>query len=216
MDREREEAILRITAQYVEEVKGGHQPRLSTYIMRYPQYAAEISDFVAYYHAFEADLPAEPDIPPELTESFHIAKDYAWQRVLQSEKIATKKLSTLFITTHGQRLTLTQVAAKLNVSEDIVEKLEQHAIKASTIPRELVHRLSETLQQPIRAIQAYLETGNGRIHQGQQVAEANALYHVNEHPATQAQSFREAIEASEALSPEQKSTWHHILDDENL
>jgi hypothetical protein len=216
MDREREEAILRITAQYVEEVKAGHQPKLSTYITRYPQYAVEISDFVAYYHAFEADLPAEPDIPPELTEGFHIAKEYAWQRVLRTESTSTKKLTTLLTTVNDQRLSLSQVASKLNVSEDIVEKLEQHAIKASTIPRELVHRLSETLQQPIRAIQAYLETGNGRIHQGQQVAEANALYHVNEHPATHAQSFREAIEASEALTPEQKSTWQHILDDENL
>ncbi|MFL5663987.1 MAG: hypothetical protein ACJ8BW_21995, partial [Ktedonobacteraceae bacterium] len=97
-----------------------------------------------------------------------------------------------------------------------VAKLEQHAIKASTIPRELVNRLAEILQQPLRAIEAYLETGNGRIHQGQQVAEANALYHVNEHPVTPAQSFREAIEASEALTLEQKSTWQHILNDENL
>lgn len=216
MDREREEAVLRITAQYVEEVKAGRQPRLSTYITHYPQYAAEISDFVAYYHAFEADLPAEPETLPELTEEFRIANEYAWQRVLRTESTSTKKLTTLLTTVNDQRLSLSQVASKLNVSEDIVAKLEQHAIKASTIPRELVNRLSEILQQPLRAIEAYLEAGNGRIHQGQQVAEANALYHVNERPVTPAQSFREAIEASEALTLEQKSTWQHILDDENL
>ncbi len=216
MDREREEAVLRITAQYVEEVKAGHQPRLSTYIARYPQYAAEISDFVAYYHAFEADLPAEPETLPELTEEFRIAKEYAWQRVLRTESTSTKKLTTLLTTVNDQRLSLSQVASKLNVSEDIVAKLEHHTIKASTIPREIVNRLAKILQQPLRAIQAYLETGNGRSLQGQQVAEANALYHVNEQLATPAQSFREAIEASEALTSEQKSTWQHILDDENL
>lgn len=216
MDREGEEAVLRITAQYVEEVKAGRQPRLSTYIARYPQYAAEISDFVAYYHAFEADLPAEPETLPELTEEFRIAKEYAWQRVLRTESTSTKKLTTLLTTANDQRLSLSQVASKLNVSEDIVAKLEHRTLKASTIPHELVNRLAKILQQPLRAIQAYLEAGNGRSLQGQQVAEANALYHVNEHPATPAQSFREAIEASEALTSEQKSTWQHILDDENL
>src|SRR5258708_28551868 len=138
MDREREEAVLRITAQYVEEVKAGHQPRLSTYIARYPQYAAEISDFVAYYHAFEADLPAEPETLPELTEEFRIAKEYAWQRVLGTESTSTKNLTTLLTTISAQRLSLSKVAPKLNATEGMVARLAHHTTKASTIPREIV------------------------------------------------------------------------------
>jgi hypothetical protein len=57
MDREQEEAVLRITALYVAELEAGLHPRLSDYLARYPQYAGAIADFVAYYHAVEADLP---------------------------------------------------------------------------------------------------------------------------------------------------------------
>src|SRR5438128_2145692 len=42
MDREQEEAVLRITAQYVEEVQAGQQPNVSDYLARYPQYAKKI------------------------------------------------------------------------------------------------------------------------------------------------------------------------------
>ncbi|MFL5626262.1 MAG: hypothetical protein ACJ788_11790 [Ktedonobacteraceae bacterium] len=216
MDREREEAILRITAQYVEEVKAGRQPQVSTYIARYPHYADEIADFVAYYHAFEASLPPEPEITPELTQDFHIAKEYAWQRVLHTESKSTKKLASLLIAANEQGLSLSQVASKLNVSTDIVMKLEHHFITASTIPHEVLNRLAAILQQPLSAIQAYLKTEHRHTLQKQQVAEAHALYHVNEDSAIHVQSFREAIEASEALTPEQKSTWQHILNEENL
>jgi len=59
MDRAQEEDVLRITAQYVAELQAGRQPRLGDYLARYPQYAGAISEFVAYYHAVEADLPGE-------------------------------------------------------------------------------------------------------------------------------------------------------------
>src|SRR2546421_13017191 len=65
MDREQEEAILRITAQYVDEVRAGQRPKVSDYLARYPQYAAEIADFVAYYHTVEPPPPpATPITPP--------------------------------------------------------------------------------------------------------------------------------------------------------
>ena len=216
MDREREDAILRITAQYVEEIKAGRQPQVSTYIARYPHYADELADFVAYYHAFEANLPMEPQAMPELTQVFHIAKEYAWHRVLHTKSKSTKKLASLLITADEQRLSPSQVASKLNVSTDIVMKLERHFITTSTIPHEVLNRLAEILQQPLSAIQAYLETEHGRTLQRQQVAETHALYHANEDSTIHVQSFREAIEASEALTTEQKSAWQHILNDENL
>ncbi len=215
-EREREEAILRITAQYVEEVKADRQPQISAYIARYPHYADEIADFVAYYHAFEAKLPVEPETMPELTQDFHIAKEYAWQRVLHSESKSTKKLASLLITANGQRLSLSELASKLNVSADIVMKLEHHFITVSTVPHEVLNRLAEILQQPLSAIQAYLKTEHGRTLQRRQVAENHTLYQVNEDSAIHVQSFREAIETSEALTTEQKSTWQHILNDENL
>ena len=46
MNREREHALLRITAQYTDEARAGQHPKLGDYLARYPQYADEITDFV--------------------------------------------------------------------------------------------------------------------------------------------------------------------------
>jgi len=216
MDREQEEAVLRITAQYVEEARAGHQPKLSDYLARYPQFAAEIADFVAYYHTVEVDLPGETSIISPLAGSFHIATDPAWRSLLRPGATSTYKLATLLVTVNQQRLTLSQLADKVGLSVDVVAKLEQHKIAASSIPKEMYKRLAETLQQPVRAIEAYFESFNERSSYRQQVAEAQVAYQVNEQPAIPVQSFREALEESVQLSGEQKHVWFDVLSHEGL
>ena len=216
MDREQEEAVLRITAQYVEEVRAGHQPKLSDYLARYPQFAAEIADFVAYYHTVEVDLPGETSIISPLAGSFHIATDPAWRSILQHGATSTYKLATLLVTVNQERLTLSQLADKVGLSVDIVAKLEQRKIAASSIPKEMYKRLAEALQQPVRAIEAYFEPLSGRSSYRQQVAETQVGYQVNEPPGIPTQSFRGALEESVQLSKEQKQGWYDMLDHEGL
>ena len=216
MDREQEEAVLRITAQYVEEVRAGHQPKLSDYLARYPQFAAEIADFVAYYYTVEVDLPGETSIISPLAGDFHIVTDPAWRSLLQPGATSTYKLATLLVTVNQQRLTLSQLADQVGLSVDIVAKLEQRKIAASSIPKEMYKRLAETLQQPMRAIEAYFESFNERSSYRQQVAEAQVAYQVNEQPAIPVQSFREALEESVQLSGEQKHVWFDVLSHEGL
>ena len=216
MDREQEEAILRITAQYVDEVRAGQRPKVSDYLARYPQYAGEIADFVAYYHTVEVDLPGETSITTPLAEDFRIAIGSARKRVLQAEAQSTHKLTTLLVTLNNQHLTPGRLADKLGLSVDIVAKLEQRKIAASSIPKEMYKRLAETLQQPMRAIEAYFESFNERSSYRQQVAEAQVAYQVNEQPAIPVQSFREALEESVQLSGEQKHVWFDVLNHEGL
>ncbi len=59
MDSEQRDEIQRINARYVEETLAGLHPSLTEYITRYPQYADAIADFVAYFHAVEAEIPQE-------------------------------------------------------------------------------------------------------------------------------------------------------------
>ena len=212
MDREQEEAVLRITARYVEEVQAGHQPNVSDYLARYPQYAGEIADFVAYYQAIEVDVPYEANMMPALSEKFHIAIDSAWERIVQAESGSTTKLTTLLITESKQRLTLSRLAKKIGLTVDIVTKLEQRKIKASSIPRELLNRLAEVLQHPLSAIQAYFESLREPASNQHQVAEAQSVYQMEE----QSQSFRKAIEESVQLSGEKKRAWIEILKQEGL
>src|SRR5436853_7777682 len=84
MNREQEEAVLRITAEYVAEVQAGHAPRLSDYLARYPQHADAITAFVTYYHAVEVDLPAASEasgVVPTLSERSSTALERAWERI---------------------------------------------------------------------------------------------------------------------------------------
>src|SRR5437667_5271174 len=89
-ENEQEAAVVRITARYVAELQAGRQPRLGDYLARYPQYAEAISEFVAYYHAIEADLPGEAlseqeqalaSSLPHLSDSSRMALERAWARI---------------------------------------------------------------------------------------------------------------------------------------
>jgi len=207
MDRKQEEIVQRITARYVEEVRSGHQPAMSDYLARYPQFADEIADFIAYYHAVEVGLPHETDQMPILTEQFHEAIDTAWERVAQSQGQVTGKVTSLLARARELHLSLSQLADKLGVSADVVLKLERHTIEASSIPGELITLLAKVLQQPSQVVQAFFG-----ITVQQRVTEARAYYRVD----GQVQSFREAIEESAQLSEDQRRRWCELLDQEEL
>lgn len=85
MDSTQEEAIQRITAHYVDALRSGRTPKLSDYLMRYPHYANEISDFVAYFHAVEKDLPTETEPIPKLPSEFRIAIDSTLTQIAQEQ-----------------------------------------------------------------------------------------------------------------------------------
>jgi len=207
MDRKQEEIVQRITARYVEEVRSGYQPTLSDYLARYPQFADEIADFIAYYHAVEADLPRETNQMPILPAQFHEAIDAAWERVAQSQGQITGKVISLLARAGELHLTLSQLADKLGVSADVELKLERHAIEANSIPGELIMLLAKVLQQPSQVVQAFFG-----ITARQRITEARPYYRVD----GQVQSFREAIEESAQLSEAQRRRWRELLDQEKL
>ncbi len=224
MDRAQEEDVLRITAQYVAELQAGRQPRLGDYLARYPQYAEAISEFVAYYHAVEADLPGEAlseqeqgqplaATLPQLSDSSRAALERAWERISLRELAPGDVNTTLLAVANRQGLSLAQVASEVGLSGDIVEKLigVQPTIKAATIPQEVFRRLAHILHQPLEAIQAYFGLA-GRL----QVAETPTAYNMETQPDARQQSFREAIEQSEQLPGEQKVAWRDILSSEGL
>jgi transcriptional regulator with XRE-family HTH domain len=216
MGREREEIVQRITARYVEEVRSGRRPDMSDYLSLYPQYADEIADFVAYYHAFEVGLPFETHSMPVLSGQFQGAINTAWERVLSSPRQTGGTIISLLETAAKRHVTASQLAERLGLSVDILAKLEQHAINAATIPMELITLLAKILYEPSSAVQEFF--GIAQRPQMLQVAEAQALYQVDkvEKVGGQAQSFREAIQDSEQLSEEQRQAWYTLLEHQGL
>lgn len=215
MAREYDDAVLRITARYVAEVRAGHQPRLSDYLARYPQYAEAITDFVAYFHAVEVDIPAATNIMPPLSEQSQSALDQAWERIASSEMKSKHTFSSLLQLANRQGRSLPQLASDTGLSQDIIHKLEQHVIQVSTIPYAALKRLAQALQQPTGTILASLGS-NDQPSGARSIAESPAGYSQEHQPGEQVESFREAIERSDALTSEQKETWFAILTEEGL
>ena len=231
MDRQQEEDVLHITAQYVAEVQAGQQPRLSDYLVRYPHYADAITDFVTYYHAVEADMPVEylpprQDSPftassigelPQLSETSRAALEQAWKHIEQHERIPTNLDTTLLTIASKQGLSMSQLADEIGLSSDIVEKLTgtRLLIDPATIPQEVLRRLKHVLHTPLSAIHASMRRSSQGADQ-LQIAEAQPSYNTGQQQASHVQSFREAIEQSLQLSTEQKAAWRDILAREGL
>jgi transcriptional regulator with XRE-family HTH domain len=224
MNRE-EEAVLRITSRYVAELREGRQPRLSDYLLRYPQCADAITDFVTYYHAVEVDIAGEMPVAseetslaftlPPLSENSRAALDRTWSRLSEGSIVRDNSDMTLQLAASKQRKSLRQLAGEVGLSVDIVEKLERRMIDAITVPQEVLKRLSQSLEQPTEVISGYLGFGVDKRMMSK-VAESPANYAVEEGSGIQLQTFREAVEQSVELSNEQKDVWYEILEKERL
>jgi hypothetical protein len=212
MDRDQEETIQRVTARYVSESRAGLHPRLSDYLSLYPQYADMIADFVTYYHAIELDLPEDIGAIPPLSQASRAALDEAWQRVSTSDFVVYNSLISMQKAANDVKKSFTQLAVEINLSQEILKKLDQHGIDPTTIPRELCLQLAKALHRSLAAVETYLGLVTHK-QLTQSVAENSITYHVED---LHVLSFQEAIEQSQSLTDAQKVAWNTILDNENL
>ncbi len=211
---EHEEAIWRITEQYVRDLKTGRQPRLSDYLALYPHYAAAISEFVAYYQAVELQQPEEDlEYAPASYESRTLL-----ERVLLQTPLSTEPLRSLLPTDH-KHLTLKSLAYELDLSEDIVLLLEQRVLTEESLPALLIERLTFALHRSEQEIRTYLRESasadrrrSGPEHQ-RYVAEETVSYAYNRSTLS-AQSFLQALEESEQATQKQKKFWREIVKNE--
>ena len=216
MDREQEEAVQRIAALYIAELRAGRHPRLSDYLSRYPHYAGAITDFVSYYHAIEKHMPEEAESMPPLSETSRAALDRAWNQELLSARATNNSIvSSLQVAANNQGKSLPQLVMELGLSIDILDKLDRHSIDAASIPEELCKRLANALHRSLSALETYLGLPT-RKPMAPGIAEAPPPYGVERQPGTHIESFREAIEQSMQLSNEHKDAWRRILTKEEV
>jgi hypothetical protein len=206
MEREHEEAIMSITAQFVAEQEAGQGPRLEEYARRYPQYVDEITDFVTYYYAVEVGLPTNTASIPSLSPSSRAALNRAWER---ANTLPSSEASALSALARRQRYTLTQLADVLDLSLDIVEQLARQQIDLNTLPHALLQRLAYLLVQPISVVRQAL----GALEPSTTPARAEARTTSNLLPR---QNFRTAVQTSRQISTAQKDLWQTILGREDL
>lgn len=212
------EAIVHITAQYVEQVQAGWKPSLGDYLVRYPAYIDALVDFVAYYHAFEEHSMQKIDGIEALSEVSQRALERAWDYISHYEDNRPYQLPTLLMARDNLCISLTSLARELDLSVDIVMQLEQREIDPASIPLELSMRLSQVIQQPLYLIQAYLVNSQQQFsHKNREtrlrVAEQQEIYGV---PVREGMlSFRQALIDSEQVSDRQRDSWCRIIEREN-
>jgi hypothetical protein len=209
MTEQQEDALLQITAQYVSELQTGQQPRLSDYLARYPQYAEAIADFVAYYRLVEMQTPANLILAPSLSETSRSIL----QQLEEKESPTTPPVlpTTLLVRPDHRRLTLSQIAKKINLSTDIVFLLEHRYIDPRTIPAAVISRLAAVSGYAPDDVKLYLANTpmpnpDSPLRKQLRVAETGR-YHM---PAANDQtlpSFQQIVEASDTLTAEQKAFW---------
>jgi len=153
---------------------------------------------------------------PEISEELHIAMSTAYHRVDRQARRVVREFTTLLVTRENKAISLSSLAHTLHVSIDIATKLEQHSIKASSIPQVVFNYLAEALQQPQDAIRAYFEIDYRPSVVQSKIAETKMPYHIDEAVNEHIQSFRQAVEESSQLSEEQKDAWYEVLNREDL
>lgn len=209
MEQEREQEIKRITAQFVAEQEAGLRPRLEDYARRYPQYVDEITDFVTYYYAVEVGLPTDTTSMPSLSVGSRAALNLAWERVNTPLPVEAVTLEML---AQRQRFSFVRLAALIDVSVDLVELISKNQLDPASIPREILQRLVSVLGQSMAVVRRAL--GLPDIPSTPRIAEARATYTLS--TRSKLPSFREALMASEQISPAQRNRWLAFLEREGL
>lgn len=197
-ERLRQRELDRITAAYADEFAAGRAPRLDDYVRRYPQYAAELADFVLYFHSVSRHLP-EPDAVPAPAPSQ--AASAALRRIREPAAaygaVAVESLVRLGV---ARGFAPQRLAAAVGITSGLLGKLEGKTIAAQTIPRTLIERLAATLATAPDALAAYFE----RAAPAQQ-----PQFYAEQPPALRQETFLEAVEASE-LDADEKRAWAEI------
>ena len=191
---EREYAIDVITAEYADQVRAGHNPRIEDYVRRYPDYAAELLDFAVYFHAIGIHTELA-DGPPDATLS---------PAAQQAQAHIRERAPLRGLVVRGREVGYQppQLAAAVGLTLALLAKLEARAIAVATIPPTLVRRLADTLRVAPEAVAAFLgATGPGA---------AGAFFYADTPPAQQQEPFLDAVRGSE-LPLEHQREWAEIV-----
>ncbi len=134
-ERERQYQIDAITYRYAEEHRAGREPRVEEYAARYPQYAAELTEFALYFPAVGADLPTA-EAAPDPTLSPAAAAVLARIHTEHAAPVPAEVPATDGLVAQAARVGLAPraLAEAVRLSTELLARLEAHSIDAATIP----------------------------------------------------------------------------------
>src|SRR5438552_1595700 len=125
--------LLALGEQFATELRAGREPRLSAYLERYPQYAAQLTDFVAELLADTPDA-APGSEPPSLAAGTLRALDILFAREAEDEQVQLPRVAEqpaayaagegLLATARAKGMSTDALAAATDLSPQLLSLLD--------------------------------------------------------------------------------------------
>jgi hypothetical protein len=175
---------------------------MARWIQLYPQYENELMDFAARWSVM-THLPPD-ESPLENEQAFYAGGLEVVKNILHTsrQRIATTEqpISSLLAEAATHDLTIAKLAALSELSVPIIAKFEQRLISFSSIPREAIQNVAQSLQRSFESVAAYLQSPPAFA--------SGASYKTDTAPEMPSQQdFATAIKDDRTLSEEKKARW---------
>lgn len=184
--------------------------------LRYPAHVEMLADFVAALHATDLDeqeaaLPITADIEAMTVRARQRALGAVFD-VAPAAQAASALVSPLAKARFSSGIALVDLARRLSLGADVVQKLEQGGIAVASVPQKLADRLAEALAITSEQVWNLLRAGPGtaqpalrRVVQrpGRPLGKAAQ----REEKSAEPLSFAEAVQHSPSMTAEQRASW---------
>jgi hypothetical protein len=192
--------VVALAEQFAMELRAGREPRLSAYLERYPQYAEQLTDFLAELLADEPEA-APGSAPAALAPGTVRALDILFAPQAAHEQTHLARVAEqpaeyvagwgLLATAHARGISTDALAAATDLSPQLLSLLDTKAVAAAEVPPTLVARLGGALGLPPTQVKGLLRR--------------------EEAPALPAEGLRELLTTHPSLRGEQRARWRRAL-----
>ncbi len=199
-DEAAELEVLALAEQFAAELRAGRAPRLSAYLERYPQYAAQLTDFAADLLADEPEA-APGSAPSALAPGTVRALDILFAAEATDEQAHLARVAEqpaeyvagrgLLAAAHAKGISTHALAAATDLSPQLLSLLDTKTVAGTEVPPALVARLGGALGLP--------------------PTQVKGLRRRAEAPALPAEGLRELLTTHPSLRDEQRARWRRAL-----
>ena len=206
--RELQQAKMELVAAH----EAGKAAGLRQVALRYPAQLEKLTDFVAGLYATdlreqEAALPLTAEMEA-LTQRARLRALNAVFSAPAATQASAALVSTLVQARLASGLKLVELARRLGLGADVVQKLEQGRILAASVPQRLADRLAEALAISKEQVWAMLRiTPGAALQPALQRRRAVGKNSQTEGAPAQPQTFAEAVQHSPSMAAEQRAFW---------
>ena len=178
----------------------GRGESLKEWITRYPLYARDLAEL-----ALAVD--AQRVLPDAAAADSALARD-AFLRALEALPV-TAAAPGLLARAQALALTIPELAKRLQITPDLLFKLDQGYVRLETVPRRFLAHLARGLQTTVDSLLAGLQPGRAMA--------GNMAFSTKDRPQAARQvSFLEALGQARGLTPAARQEWEEAARAEGL